>query len=98
MAVLSPLGLILPPFFSAGSAWGEWGVSEIRKLVGYVPVGLQKISLFWNAPFSDYAFKGWEEKEIAHLSFSYVMSAFVGVGITVFVVSLVGKYLSKKND
>ncbi len=25
LIVLSPLGLILPEHFKAGSAWGEWG-------------------------------------------------------------------------
>ena len=34
LIVLSPLGLILPEHFKAGSAWGEWGADEMQKLVG----------------------------------------------------------------
>ena len=46
LAVLSPLGLLLPEHFKAGSAWGEWGIDEIQRLAGYVPVGLEKLSSF----------------------------------------------------
>ena len=44
LIVLSPLGLILPDHFKAGSAWGEWGLEEIQKMTGYVPLGFQKLS------------------------------------------------------
>lgn len=43
LAVVSPLGLILPEYFKAGDAWGEWGTDTIKDLVGYTPVGLEKI-------------------------------------------------------
>lgn len=101
MAVLimvSPLGLILPEHFKAGAAWGEWGVDEMQKLVGYIPQGLEKLSSLWNAPIPDYAFKGWEEKGLSHLSFAYIISAIVGIGITVLVVMGIGKLLAKKGD
>ena len=62
LIILSPLGLILPEHFKAGSAWGEWGIDGMQKLVGYVPGGLEKLSSLWNAPVPDYALKGWEEK------------------------------------
>ena len=98
LIVLSPLGLILPDHFKAGSAWGEWGADGIQKLVGYVPKGLEKLSDLWKAPMPDYAFKGWEEKGISHLSFAYIISAIVGIGIIVLVVMVIGKLLSKKGD
>ena len=98
LIVLSPLGLILPDHFKAGSAWGEWGADGIQKLVGYVPKGLEKLSDLWKAPMPDYAFKGWEEKGISHLSFAYVISAIVGIGIIVLVIMVIGKLLSKKGD
>ena len=72
--MLSPLGLLLPAHFKAGSAWGEWGADEMQKLVGYVPKGLEKLSSLWNAPMPDYAFKGWEEKPVATLSFAYIFA------------------------
>ncbi len=98
LIILSPLGLILPEHFKAGSAWGEWGADEMQKLVGYIPKGLVKLASLWNAPIPDYAFKGWEEKGLSRLSFAYIISAVVGVIITVLAVLLIGKILAKKGD
>jgi hypothetical protein len=98
LILLSPLGLFLPEHFKAGSAWGEWGAREIQQLVGYVPQGLEKLASLWNAPIPDYAFKGWEEKGLPHLSFAYIISAIVGILITVIAVFLLGKMLAKKGD
>ena len=95
---LSPLGLILPEHFKAGNAWGEWGADEMQKLVGYVPRGLAKLSSLWSAPMPDYAFKGWEEKGLSHLSLAYIISAIVGIGIIVLVILVIGKLLAKKGD
>ena len=96
LAVLSPLGLILPERFKAGSAWGEWGAQEMEKLVGYIPKGLAKLSSLWNAPLPDYAFKGWEQKGLPQTSFAYIISAVIGVALTVLAALLIGKFLSKK--
>jgi len=98
LIVLSPLGLILPEHFKAGSAWGEWGADEMQKLVGYVPNGLEKLSSLWNAPMPDYAFKGWEEKGLLHLSFAYIVSAILGIAIIAVAVLLARKLLSIKED
>ena len=46
----------------------------------------------------DYAFKGWEEKGLPHLSFAYIMSAIIGIGIIVLIVMVIGKFLAKKGD
>ncbi len=96
LIVLSPLGLILPDHFKAGSAWGEWGADEMQKLVGYIPKGLEKLSSLWSAPIPDYAFKGWEHKPMADLSLAYILSAAIGILICVGVVFILGKFLSKK--
>ena len=96
LIVLSPLGLILPDHFKAGSAWGEWGADEMQKLVGYIPKGLEKLSSLWSAPIPDYAFKGWEHKPMAGLSLAYILSAAIGILICVGVVFILGKFLSKK--
>jgi len=98
LVVLSPLGLILPAHFKAGGAWGEWGADEMQKLVGYIPQGLAKLSSLWSAPMPDYAFKGWEEKGLSRLSFAYIISAILGIGIIVLVMIGIGKLLSKKDD
>jgi hypothetical protein len=98
LIVLSPLGLLLPKHFKAGSAWGEWGIDEIQKLAGYVPKGLQKLASLWKAPLPDYAFKGWEGKALPHLSFAYIISALIGIAAVVLVVLFIGKILTKKGD
>jgi cobalt/nickel transport protein len=96
LAVLSPLGLIIPQHFKAGSAWGEWGAEEMMKLTGYIPRGMEKLSGLWSAPIPDYTFKGWGEKGLGSLSFAYIFSALAGILIVVCVVMLIGKLLSKK--
>ncbi|MDD5109308.1 MAG: PDGLE domain-containing protein [Candidatus Omnitrophica bacterium] len=96
LAIFSPLGLLLPEHFKAGSAWGEWGADEMQKLVGYIPQGLEKLSSLWNAPMPDYAFKGWEGKGLSQLSFAYIISAIVGIGLIIIVVMVVGRLLVKK--
>ena len=96
--LLSPLGLILPDHFKAGSAWGEWGADEMEKLVGYVPRGMKHLSELWSAPMPDYAFKGWEEKGLTHLSFAYILSAILGVALIALVTWVIGKYLVKKGE
>ena len=96
--LLSPLGLILPEHFKAGSAWGEWGADEMEKLVGYVPQGLKHLSELWTAPMPDYAFKGWEEKGLRHLSLAYIVSAILGVVLIALATWAIGKWLAKKGE
>lgn len=98
LIILSPLGLLLPEHFKAGAAWGEWGIEEIKDLVGYIPKGLEKLSGLWTAPMPDYAFKGWEEKGLSGLSFAYIISAVIGIGSTVIAVLLIGKFLARRDD
>jgi len=97
LAFLSPLGLLLPEYFKAGDAWGEWGAETLQELVGYVPQGFTRLSALWSAPVPDYAFQGWEEKGLGNLSFAYISSAVIGIGITVAVIMLLGKLLTKKD-
>ncbi|MFA6142010.1 MAG: PDGLE domain-containing protein [Candidatus Omnitrophota bacterium] len=98
LIILSPVGLILPDHFKAGSAWGEWGAEEMKELVGYIPQGLGKLASIWNAPIPDYAFKGWEEKGLPHLSFAYIISAITGICMIVVVIVGICRTLVKKED
>ena len=70
----------------------------MQKLVGYVPKGLEKISNLWKAPIPDYAFKGWEEKGMTHLSVAYIASAVIGIVITFLAILLIGKLLARKKE
>jgi len=98
LIVLSPLGLILPDRFKAGSAWGEWGPDEIQKIVGYIPQGFAKLAEIWKAPMPDYAFQGWESKGLPHLSLAYIVSAVVGIALIAGITFIIGKALTNKND
>jgi len=94
LALLSPLGVYLPARLSAGTAWGEWGVDEIKILVGYLPKGLEKLSSFWNAPLPDYAFKGGGQDSAA-----YLLSALIGIALCVLAAFIIAKVLTiKKNS
>ena len=95
LALLSPLGLILPERFKAGDAWGEWGIEAFKEILGYVPAGLRKLSSLWSAPFSDYAFNSQQDKGLCQLSLGYIASAVIGILVTVCAVMLLGRFLSK---
>ena len=98
LVILSPFGLIIPNHFKAGSAWGEWGAGKMEKMIGYVPKGLEKLSSIWNAPMPDYAFKGWEEKGLANLSFAYIVAALLGIAVIITAVFFIGKFLTRKGN
>jgi cobalt/nickel transport protein len=97
LAILSPIGLLLPEHFKAGATWGEWGLGEVQSLVGYIPKGLEKLASLWCAPIPDYAFKGWETKPLQSLSIAYIISAVAGIAISIAIVFLIAKLLAKKD-
>ena len=100
LIILTPLGLILPDYFKAGDAWGEWEADTIQKLVGYVPQGIEKFSVLWKdkALLPDYCFRGWDDKAMAFQCFAYVIAAIVGIAVISTIVFLLGKLLAKNND
>jgi hypothetical protein len=89
MALLAPIGLILPTHFKAGAAWGEWGAEELKAVIGYIPKGLERLSSLWCAPIPDYAFKGWGQRSLPSLSFAYIISAAIGILITISFIFLI---------
>ena len=95
LALISPIGIILPDKFKAGSAWGEWGPEEIEKMMGFVPQGMKKLAELWKAPLPDYSFQGWEEKGLAMNSFAYIIAAIVGIAIIAGIIMLLGKMVTK---
>jgi len=98
LALLSPLGLILPHYLKSGDAWGEWGTETLSALVGFIPKGLERLSALWGAPVPDYAFKGWEEKGLGQLSFAYIISALIGIAAVVLAALLIARLLVKKGE
>jgi len=96
LIVLTPLGLLLPEWLGAGSAWGEWSAQELHQKLGFVPRGLARLSQLWHAPLPDYAAPGQQGRGLALLSVSYVLSAVIGVGMVVGLTFLVGRLLARR--
>jgi len=94
MALLTPFGILAPQKFRAGEAWGEWGIEKLDKLLGYVPEGLRKLADLWKAPIPDYNFGG-EGVSTTLQTISYVASGLLGIGICVFVVYVISRFIAK---
>jgi cobalt/nickel transport protein len=94
MALLTPVGIILPKRFNAGDAWGEWGTGTIEKLLGYVPEGLKRLADIWKAPISGYSF-GDEGSSLAVRIISYIISGIIGILIAALVVYIISRFLVK---
>lgn len=78
LALMSPLGIILPRMFNSGEAWGEWSADKVEKEKGYVPQGMQQEANRYKAPVTGYNIK--EEDSIWKQSGSYIISAIIGIG------------------
>lgn len=92
MMVLSPAGLL-----AGGIAWGEWSAADLRDPATRaaitsasgnvappeaVPQGLERLASVWSAPLPDYA-----PTFMRSESFGYVLSAVIGVGLILIVLS-----------
>jgi hypothetical protein len=95
MALLSPLGLIVPRKFNAGEAWGEWGADRIGKLLGYVPEGMKRLADIWHAPVAGYNFGG-EGSPMSYRIISYVVSGLIGILLAGMLLYLLSRLLLKK--
>lgn len=85
LAIISPVGIIIPRYFKSDAAWGEWAVEEIKELAGYVPAGMAKLSSLWNAPIPDYG-SG---------SFGYIFSAIAGIALVACIMLVIGKFFKR---
>jgi hypothetical protein len=94
MALLTPLGILLPERFRAEGAWGEWSTEQLEKLVGYVPEGMKKLTDLWKAPITDYNFGG-EGASMTVQVVSYIASGLLGIVACALVVFLVSRYIAK---
>jgi cobalt/nickel transport system permease protein len=86
---LTPIGLL-----ATGTAWGEWGVNEIGKVVsdgnplGFIPEGM-KNGINFETIMTDYALKG------LPAAAGYLLSAVAGVAILIILFKVIG---SMKKD
>jgi cobalt/nickel transport protein len=80
LALLSPLGLLLPSIFKSGEPWGESSGDRVEKELGYTPKGMKKDEKIWKAPVKDYAL-GKKDKPAWEKSVIYIGSGLLGIGI-----------------
>jgi cobalt/nickel transport system permease protein len=92
LVVLTPLGLM-----ATGTAWGEWGMDEVKGMLGYVPAGLESMSGFWKALMPGYTVHSLNGGFFKS-SLGYVISAVIGILIIVAVMLLSSKLTSKRDD
>ena len=97
LVLLSPLGIIIPKYFGAGGAWGEWGTDRIEEMVGFVPEGMKRLADAWKAPLPDYAVPG-QGPGTAREGFGYLLAGIIGIAATVGVVYLIIKLLVRGKD
>ncbi|MDL2280872.1 PDGLE domain-containing protein [Selenomonadales bacterium OttesenSCG-928-I06] len=88
LIIISPLGLI-----AEGTAWGEWGSDDLKEMLGFVPVGIEKAENLSKAIFPDYTipFLG-ETLEY----FAYILSAIIGAFLVYSITFLIAKLSAKK--
>jgi cobalt/nickel transport protein len=92
LCIITPLGILLPAFFNAGDAWGEWSAQTVNDLVGYVPEGLAKYSDVWKAPLPDYTVDS-ENTSIVHQSGYYIVSGIIGATAAYSVMLLISRLI-----
>jgi hypothetical protein len=80
LALLSPLGLLLPGFFKSKEPFGETSADSLKKELGYIPGGMKKDEKIWRAPVKDYEL-GPDDKPLWKKSIIYLGSGFLGIGL-----------------
>ncbi|SHF46606.1 cobalt/nickel transport protein [Caldanaerobius fijiensis DSM 17918] len=90
--LLTPLGLLAP-----GTAWGEWGLEEIKSKIGFVPAGMKQFSEIVKAILPDYSLPGFD-KNFFQLSLGYIFSAIVGIGIIFIVYKIFERVMVKNGE
>jgi len=88
--ILSPIGLI-----ATGTAFGEWGVDQLREEVGFIPAGLERMADLWtHAPLADYGIAGFDASFLQS-SAGYILSAIVGVALVAGITSIFSKFVKE---
>ena len=85
--LIVPLGLL-----TSAPAWGEWSYEHFKALIGFVPKGMQKFSMFYNAPFSEYSINN------INPSLGYYLTAAFGLIALTFIFYLILKLTKLKKN
>jgi cobalt/nickel transport protein len=97
LCLITPIGILLPAYFNAGDAWGEWSAQTVKDLIGYVPQGLEKYSIMWEAPLTDYTINS-EDKSVVHQSGYYIVSGILGATLTYGVMLLISRLIIRSGE
>jgi hypothetical protein len=92
LCILTPIGILLPMFFNAGDAWGEWSAQTVKELIGYVPQGLAKYGDLWKAPLPDYTISS-QDPTLVYQSGFYIVSGLFGATICYAVMLLISRLI-----
>ena len=96
LALLSPLGILLPKVFNSGKPWGEWSTEQVAKDKGFVPKGMQKDANLYKAPIPDYNL-GKNNNSVWKTSGSYIVSGLIGLGV-IALISFTAVKFYRKNE
>lgn len=97
LALISPLGVVLPLLGGAKSGWGEWGAAELARLAGFVPEGMKRLGEMWRAPLPDYSFAGPGEGVVT-ACLTYLLSAALGIALLLFCARACGRFLTVREE
>jgi cobalt/nickel transport protein len=96
LALLSPLGLILPSFFKGDGAWGEWSLEKIERMTGFAPQGMKRLSGSWKAPLPDYTVPGQRSGMVGE-GLGYLVTAIIGIALAAGITYLLTRLLVRRN-
>ena len=96
LALLSPLGLILPSLFKAEGAWGEWSLKEVERIIKFAPQGMKRLAGIWKAPLPDYTVPGQRTGMVGE-SLGYLFAAIIGIALVAGIMYLLAKLLARRN-
>ena len=92
LCILSPIGIMLPAWFDAGDAWGEWSAQTLKDMIGYVPEGLAKYAEVWTAPLGDYTVNP-NDSSLVHQSGYYIISGIFGATVSYIVMLVLSRII-----
>ncbi len=97
MALLSPVGVVLPKLLNAEDAWGEWSAEKLKELIGFVPAGLAKLTDLWKSPMTDYNPAG-DGASLGIQSVWYIASGLLGIFLVAGTVYLLARLLKRREN
>jgi uncharacterized membrane protein YphA (DoxX/SURF4 family) len=87
LVLLSPLGLL-----ASGTAFGEWGLDQLKEEVGFVPAGVARFADLYHSILPDYSVPALGSSAAGSI-IGYILSAIAGVVLIIGVFTLFAKII-----